>query len=851
MNAYGLVGHAGAEEEDSCGSGTQGFVLNDHQKLCQDGLGATLTQHDTGGAMAAPMIAPHRSGPAPLPSVPSAPAASAGSLAAAVAVDSTSSNAQHAARSLEGALPQKRQGQRFRTVRKLPLELSSDSSSGAARRQPSVQKSSSLRSAVAQQPWQVSSPEMSPESSPAALAAVFSEASIDSCPDASAGISTASSQRPVDRTDVARASCTLAERATAIQSHLRRQHSGVADVSRQHSGASDVEREVPEASTAVLHVPEAAPPTCPQQRPGVMPRPQSALGLQRHESHVLETSGDGRTYLRPRTAPQGGSAPARPPKPRFAAAVLDCGQRSRGRSMHAGMVVVGGPGNLVAGSRAVPTVLSGSGERAAVAPEAPAHMHGRKDRIMHAIQEHLIPARGGARQMPCVGGGDQRATCLARAQGNGGAKSEDGHLVAEGPHCTRMDAGGVVGNTLVSSSHVGRASAAQTLVPLNGVEGVVLGPRNPAARVALQGVPAHVLLPPAAAIAVSAVAAAPGGANALASVGRGAVPHALASTGGELGVAVAGHSGREDPAAGLAGSRAPLGTSAQGQSFQAVSATLDMLLLDACRTLGCAVPPLLYVRGDPIARAYYVSVPMEGGEGREDGGVPRLPPTWRLQPALVVTSAALDALTQPELRALFGAMLTHAVSPCGAGVDLACGAGPFGCAEALPGSRPGSGAELLAELERVAGGGDHVTRAPDTSRLHVHHSHGGALAVPDRGLAAAGAVATVVAVAELAPEALGTLAAGWGHSEAAEMGAGGPLAAIRAAERRQLRPALRLARQLLRFAEDRGAMLVAQVRWRAIRRPSTMHDCDAPNARVLQWPLLPQRFPSQVEVSTS
>ena len=250
----------------------------------------------------------------------------------------------------------------------------------------------------------------------------------------------------------------------------------------------------------------------------------------------------------------------------------------------------------------------------------------------------------------------------------------------------------------------------------------------------------------------------------------------------------------------------------------AALAALDMVLLDASRTLGCRVPPLLFVRADAVARAYYVSMPLEG-----PGAAGAAALTWRLRPAIVVTSATLEMLTRPELRALFGGLLTHSVTPASAGADLAAAAGDAGDgAQDTPATHATRMLSSSRQAEFAARSGGVGWQRVDASRLHGWRAAAGGPPPPPplqgnvqrQAFAATGTVATVAALAELAPEAVEVLAADGGWSERAEAAAaaGGPLAGMRAAARRQLRPALRLARQLLHFAEDRGAMLVAQVR---------------------------------------
>ena len=808
----------------------QGFVLDDHRKAAGLGQDGTLTQHGS-TAGASRLRAQHSSDAPALANALSTCILAAGSLASGIAAEHS------AALSMEG---QKRHQGRFRTARKLPLQPSRETSASTVRRTASVQPVGSARSTAADR-RQVSF-QLQQDADAEGLAVVFSEPSLESLPDASAGIGAATSKSRAGGT------ATIGDRATAIQEQLRPRQPGsgggatgdrAADVSWKDLAASDGASSARAAAVGAAEPTQSATQTW--SAGGAKPRPQTSLGLRRQDTHVLETTADGRTLLRPRTAPQWPRAAARPPRPRFAPAVLDDGAPRRGQSARRGSAAPEGfdASTMLTGSTCVarepmtpPVFLErDAGEVASVSTQE------WESRVMHAVQEHLRPA--GLGQPPCrlpvphrVSGKTHQPACVSQyVHGKNAwvdpAKATNGrdvaeHLPSQKPRDARIQLERGYGLTDTERSHrTAPATAAATLAPAPATGIVAEPPAAPAARVALRGVPPHTLLPPAAAVAVAAVAAAPGGAAALASVSRGAVLHALTAAGGDLGVAVAGRCGRVTMAtpSGAHSGAAAVGGGQHG-TVHAASVTLDMLLLDACRTLGCAVPPLLYVRGDPVARAYYLSVPMEGGVELHSEGGRRAVASWRLQPAVVVTSAALDALTQPELRALFGAMLTHAAVPCAAGVDLAA---PADCSAEAAEQAAGRNVHLAAELDRVASRSGVALERLDASWLHARHActtgvqaqeRGG---VRQRGLAAIGAVATVAAVAELAPGALEELTAGWGRSEGAEAAEGpsrSALGGMRAAAKRQLGPALRLSRQLLRFAEDRGAMLVAQVRWR-------------------------------------
>lgn len=811
-------------------------MLDDHRRPAGLGPGGILTQH--GSTAGAPLSrTQHSTDPPALANTLSASILAAGSLAAGIAAEHS------AARSMDAiAEGQKRHQGRFRTARKLPLHPSRETSASAVRRTASGQPAGSARSTAADR-RQVSF-QLQQGADAEGLAVVFSEPSLESLPDASAGIGAATSNSRAD------GPATIMDRATAIQEQLRPRQLGSGGGATRDR-AADVSWKDLEAcygaSSAQAATVGAAEPTKTATQTwsagGAKPRPQTSLGLRRQDTHVLETTADGRTLLRPRTAPQWPRAAARPPRPRFAPAVLEDGAPRRSQSARRGSAAPEGfdTSTVLTGSTCVarepmtPPVLleRDAGEVASVSTQE------WESRVMHAVQEHLRPAGLGQppRRQPVphrVSGKTYQPACVSQYMHgqNAWVAIEDPenatngrdvaeHLPARKSRDARMQLGRGDGLADAERSHMtAPATAAATLAPAPATSVAAEPPAAPAARVALRGVPPHALLPPAAAVAVAAVAAAPGGAAALASVSRGAVPHALTAAGGDLGVAIAGRCGRVAVAtpSWAHGATAAVGGGQHG-TVHSASVTLDMLLLDACRTLGCLVPPLLYVRGDPVARAYYLSVPMEGGVELHSEGGRRAVASWRLQPAVVVTSAALDALTQPELRALFGAMLTHAAAPCAAGVDLAA---PADCSAEAPSQAAGRSVHLAAELDHVASRSGVPLEQLDASWLHARHARttgvqahewGG---VRQRGLAAIGAVATVAAVAELAPGALEELMAGWGRSEGAEA-AEGPsrsvLGGMRAAAKRQLGPALRLARQLLRFAEDRGAMLVAQVRW--------------------------------------
>eukprot|EP00892_Ulva_mutabilis_P001972 jgi/Ulvmu1/11776/UM008_0190.1 len=800
----------------------EGFILDDHNKAAPRAPGATRRQY--GRQAAASDMHNPASDTATLAAVMPSMLSTTASVGARPAVHSIIGSG-----SRPGSAPHASSGKhkqadardrRFRALRKLPLQDSMDRVASveglvAARGGSSAQSMHSMPAGRRQVSFQQQS-----EASAEVLATVFSEPSIESLPEASAGIGPKVGAFAVagqaERIESAATPATIAQRAKMIQESLQRQQSH--SMHSTHSGLDRSANELETYTTNHTHSTLGMPKTDSMHSmhaSGPSQRPQTAIGLPGGGTYGTGTVG-GRVQLRPKTAPHSprGTAHARPPMPQFATAVLDTGT-----AQHRGRERFSGADGVVAGTACFALAPCCGAVLAPARPTAASvrSTHDRQDRISAAIRQHLAPAR------------DRRAAMRPQermAEGFELRGHPGGHRGGRPPagDCGRDD-GVDYGRTkwYAGEPVAAHANTARSTAPaVAGMGYRRHGQAHAGLRVALAAVPASALLPPAAAVAIAAVAAAPGGAAVLAAVSRGCVPHALAATGTDLGVAVVGPEARnlqvgDGRAQHAAHSQGP----ALGGATVAARTTLDMLLLDAARTLGCAVLPLLYVRGDAVARAYFVSVPLEeGGLGGATVG----PPTWRLRPAVVVTSATVEMLTEPELRALFGALLTHAVAPGTTGVDAAGPAPGYpDHASAPAGSRAGAAEHEHCAMETMVGQRRemHASKALDASWLHTHEQHaygrdewvGAGAAARQQAFAAIGTVATAAGVAEVAPEAVAVLAVGAGRAERAEAaagGGGGTLACMRAAGRRALRPALRLAQQLLRFAEDRGAMLVAQ-----------------------------------------